>query len=259
MHVNRMIRNIVIGLAALCLCIPAALAKPVSKNDRERAELHGLVQSVVTEQEVTVTEGDKTQVHKIGISEQDYDANGNLTDDKTNMGDMIRDRKPEHSDAKTTTFHSDMGDSTEHYKFDSAGNLIEKAITYGSDPNGAIDETHRYTYDRHGRMIEQDVFGNDGKVQSSIVYKRDAKGNIASQEMRKPDAKPPYPTLNYQYEFDKQGNWIKRTETVTDVAPEDAWQYSESQHGPLVRTITYYPPPPKPKKPHKKLKRLELP
>ncbi len=233
-------KTMIIALAAICLCIPAALAKPPHISDRERDELRGPVQSVVTEQEVTDTADNKTQVHKISVSEQDYEATGNLVGDKTNMGDLVKERKPERVDAQTTTFHSEMGDSTEHYKFDAAGNMVEKAVTYGSDPNGKIDETTRYKYDKHGRMIEQDMIGDDGNVQSSTAYKRDAKGNVLSQEEQQADAKPPYPTLTFTYEFDTHGNWTKRSETVTNVAPENAWQYSESEHGPLVRTITYY-------------------
>jgi hypothetical protein len=81
----------------------------------------------------------------------------------------------------------------------------------------------------------------------TLAYTRDAKGHVVGVEQRAKDAQPPYPTLIYTYEFDKQGNWVKRTQTVTNVPPEDLWKYSESQHGPLVRTISYYPAP-KPKK-----------
>ena len=240
----RRYRTIVIGLAALCLCAPLAVAKTVTKTDRERAELHGLVNAVVTEQEVTETEGDSTQTRQIKVNEQTYDKAGNLTEDKLYMSsDIVKVRAPQRVDANTVTFQSDMGNSIEHYTFDKAGNLIEKGVTYGDDPNAKADETTRYTYDKKGWMTQGDILADDGSVKSSIVYTRDAKGNTVGVETRAKDAQPPYPTLIYTYEFDKQGNWTKRTQTVTNVAPEDAWQYSESQHGPLVRTITYYAPP----------------
>ena len=242
-------RTIIIGLAALALCAPAALAKTAAhKSDRDRADLHGLVNTVVTEQEITDIDGDQTQTRRIKISEGTYDKAGNLTEDKTYMSsDIVKMRTVQRVDANTVTFQSDMGDSTEHYTFDAAGNMTEKSVTYGSDPNATADETTRYTYDKKGHMTQADVLAEDGGVKSSVVYTRDAKGNIVGVETRAKDAQPPYPTLIYTYEFDKQGNWIKRTQTVTNVAPEDAWQYSESQHGPLVRTLTYYPAP-KPKK-----------
>lgn len=241
-------RTIIIGLAVVSLCVPAALAKPVYKTDRERADLHGLVNTVVTEQEITETEGDKTQVRKIKIREATYDRAGNLLEDKIFMSsDMTKTRKPVRADAATVTFESEMGNSTEHYKFDDAGNMIEKTVTYGADPNAKADETMRYTYDKKRRVIQEDSIAEDGSVQSSAVFTRDARGNVVGVETRGKDAKPPYPTLIYAYEFDKQGNWVKRTQTVTNVAPEDAWQYSESQHGPLVRSYTYHKPP-KPKK-----------
>jgi hypothetical protein len=243
-------RTIVIGLAALALCAPVALAKTAPhKADRERAELRGLVNTVVTEQEVTETEGDQAQTRRIKINEASYDKAGNLVEDKTYMSsDMTKVRTPQRVNAETVTFQSDMGNATEHYKFDAAGNMIEKSVTYGPDPGAKADEITRYTYDKHGRVSEEDTVDDSGKVLASVIYTRDAKGYIVGQQNVAVDAKPPYPTLIFVYEFDKQGNWIKRTQTVTNIAPEDTWQYSESQHGPLVRTLTYYKAP-KPKKP----------
>jgi hypothetical protein len=255
-------RMIVIGLATLALCAPAALAKAPHaaaavkeaphKADRERAELRGLVNTVLTEQEITATEGDQAQTRRIKISEATYDKAGNLTEDKTYMSsDMVKTRTPQRADASAVTFQSDMGNATEHYKFDAAGNLIEKSTTYGDDANAKPDDIKHYTYDKHGRVSEEDTVDDAGKVLASAIYTRDAKGYVVGEQNVAADAKPPYPTMVYTYEFDKQGNWIKRTQTVTNVAPEDTWQYSESQHGPLVRTLTYYkaPKPPKPKKP----------
>ena len=244
-------RKIIIGLAALALCAPAALAKTAPhKTDRDRADFHGLVNTVVTEQEITDSPeaGAAAQVRRIKIGEASYDKAGNLIEDKLFMSsDMTKVRAPQRVDANTVTFQSDMGNATEHYKFDAAGNMTEKAVTYGADPNASADETTRYSYDKKGRVAQEDTIAADGSVQSSLVYTRDAKGNVVGVETHGKDAKPPYPTLIYTYEFDKQGNWIKRTQTVTNVAPEDAWQFSESQHGPLVRTLTYYKAP-KPKK-----------
>lgn len=235
--------TIVIGLAALCLCVAPAAAKAPQKTDRDRAELHGSVNTVVTEQEITDVDGDKTDVRRIKIGEASYDKAGNLIEDKLYMSsDMTKVRTPQRVDANTVTFVSDMGNATEHYKYDASGNVIEKSVTYGDDPNAKPDETIRYTLDKKGHIVQEDVMAEDGTVQSSLVYTRDAKGNVVGQEAHAKDAKPPFPTLIYTYEFDKQGNWTKRTQTVTNVAPEDAWQYSESQHGPLVRTVTYYPP-----------------
>jgi hypothetical protein len=236
--------TIIVGLAVLCLCAPLAAAKTVQKTDRDRAGFHGPVNMVVTEQEITDAEGDAAQMRRIKISDDTYDKAGNLTEDKLYMSsDIIKVRTPQRVDANTVTFRSEMGNSTERYTFDKAGNLIEKSVTYGDDPNAKADETIRYAYDKKGWVTQEDSLAEDGSVMSSVVYTRDAKGNVVGVEMRAKDAQAPYPTLIYTYEFDKQGNWTKRTQTVTNVAPENAWQYSESQHGPLVRTVTYYPPP----------------
>ncbi|MGH8262626.1 MAG: hypothetical protein ACRET4_04035, partial [Steroidobacteraceae bacterium] len=160
-------RTIVIGLAALCLCAPLAVAKTPQKTDRDRAELHGLVNTVATEQEITDVEGDKTDVRRIKISEQNYDKAGNLVEDKLYMSsDMTKVRTPQRVDANTVTFQSDMGNATEHYKFDAAGNVIEKSVTYGDDPAAKPDETIRYTLDKKGRVIQEDVIAEDGTVQS---------------------------------------------------------------------------------------------
>ncbi|MGQ0742552.1 MAG: hypothetical protein ACT4OG_09740 [Alphaproteobacteria bacterium] len=239
-------RTIVIGLLALSLCAPAALAK--TKTDRERAELRGLVNTVLTEQEITDVDGDKTTTRRIKVREITYDKEGNLTEEKIYYSsDVTRVRKPERISAEAITFVSEMGNATERYKFDKSDNVSEKTITYGADPNAAADETIRYTHDKKDRVTQEEIIGKDGSVENTLAYTRDAKGHVVGVEQRGKDAQAPYPTLVYTYEFDKQGNWVKRTQTVTNVPPEDIWKYSESQHGPLVRTFTYYPAPPKKK------------
>lgn len=224
------------GLLIACCCAGFAFAQ-AHKSDRERDGLFGPVKSVLTEKEEEASGPKGKEIDKIFQSSATYDRNGNLLEDQANMTDFVRKRKVEHVDENTEKFHSAMGDSTEHYKFDTAGNLIETKTVYGDEKDNN-SQTDRYKYDSQGYMSEDDTVEPDGKVQSYIHYTYDAKGNLVKQENCLNGAKPPCATEEFSYKFDAHGNWIRRAEKVSHVPSEDAYMYEDN--GALDRTITYY-------------------
>ena len=252
MYDKKLIRTVIIALAAICLCAPGAFAKPLHKSDRDRDELRGAVKSVATAQEVTDTDNDKTTVHEISIGEEDYDLDGNLTLDKTYMTDFVRERTPERIDARTTAFHSEMGDSIEHYKFDAAGNMVEKAVSYGTDPKAPADETRRYKFDKHGRMIEQQLIDRDGKIaeQHHLYARRQGKHHPPGRPVER--RKAALSDFDLQLRTRQPGQLDQAQPNGQQRSRRGLWQYSESQHGPLVRTIGYFDVKPAPVKLHRR-------
>ncbi len=229
-------KKILGGLLIACCCAGFAFAQ-AHKSDRERDGLFGPVKSVLTEKEEEASGPKGKEIDKIFQSSATYDRNGNLLEDQANMTDFVRKRKAERIDTSTVKFHSAMGNSTEHYKFDAAGNITEMTVTYGEGKD-AHSNTSRYKYDAQGRMSEDDTVDDDGKVRSYILYTHDTKGNLVKQENCLNGAKPPCATGEYTYKFDAHGNWIWRAEKDSHIPPEDAYMYEDN--GPLVRTFTYY-------------------
>lgn len=215
-------------LAVLMLALPAAAA-PV-QSDAKREELKGPVQSAFTE---FMRKGEDI---KETVSNETFDRAGNLIERKTNRVDFIKTDKPERKAANMTIFHSTMGSTVEVYKFDANGNIIEKAEYFGESVKPAPDDTTRYKRDANGRVIEEDFIVPNSKGVNVRWFKRDAAGNVTSEERAIGDIKPPYPHSDYTYVFDAHGNWIKRTE-VRSHYPADAYFYGTE--GTLFRTITY--------------------
>ncbi|MEZ5424745.1 MAG: hypothetical protein R2747_00645 [Pyrinomonadaceae bacterium] len=119
------------------------------------------------------------------------------------------------------------------YKYDAAGNLIEKS-TYG---NGGEIWT-RVAYRRKGKTVEIIVYDRSGQVNNRSLLKIDDRGNeIESSHFDSP-VEGWMTTYTYAYEeFDKAGNWIKRTMTKSRTfqgITKEEWVMRE------FRTIVYY-------------------
>ena len=119
------------------------------------------------------------------------------------------------------------------YKYDSAKNLIEKII-YGNE--GAI--WTKTVYVSKDNIIEQILYDRNGKLNSRNIAKIDEKGN----EIENTDFDSPVAGENaiyvYKYaEFDKEGNWTKRTMTKSRSfrgTTREEWTMVE------YRAISYY-------------------
>ncbi|MGH9971588.1 MAG: hypothetical protein ACREBG_27845 [Pyrinomonadaceae bacterium] len=132
------------------------------------------------------------------------------------------------------------------FKIDEGGNLLEASFfgPHGAKavaPIGPCFQVHRvaYSYDGHGRVIEEIAFELDGAVKRKSAYRYDDKGNLA-EELRVDS----YSTLKFVhgYEYDARGNWTKQTIRVhTSRVPLFGGTPDESQRTIVkIRKITYY-------------------
>jgi YD repeat-containing protein len=145
-----------------------------------------------------------------------YDADGKIIQRNKVNGDII---------SNVTT-----------YKYDESGKLVEKSgyennpgspwkITYAYDAQGNIKETTedygdkktwRVTYknDEKGNPVEETTYLN-GKFVITYKYVLDEHGNRTKFEWCKANGKV-YAAWTFQYEYDRNGNWIKAIEINTD-------------------------------------------
>ena len=88
------------------------------------------------------------------------------------------------------------------------GKLIEK-ILYGN--NGKV--ITRTTYEYKDNQIEQTIYTADGKLNQKYVYLTDKHGQVLERSDFDVLPNRPYgdKKYSYVYEFDKYGNWIKKT------------------------------------------------
>jgi hypothetical protein len=146
------------------------------------------------------------------------------------------------------------------YESSPAGIAVPAAKERPRDPR--YDLKYEYKYDDKGRLSEQLLYGNDGRLNSRRVYKRegarleelnyydeegrpgmrslamlDASGNESEQIYFDSPLKGWQSKYTHTYEFDARGNWVKRTTTKTSivngVSKEDSTYIT-------YRTITYY-------------------
>lgn len=119
------------------------------------------------------------------------------------------------------------------YKYDAKGNLIEM-LMYHNDDSLYL----RYVYEYSGNTIKGKVYSEDGSLNSQDISILDAKGNITESTYYDAPLKGWDEKLTYKYEeFDAQGNWIKRIETLTRVfGGRSKVEWSAVEY----RTITYY-------------------
>jgi hypothetical protein len=100
--------------------------------------------------------------------------------------------------------------------------------------NGEILE--RSVYKSEGTQKEEMVYSEDGSLVRRALYILDDKGNEIENTGFMPDGSV-YAKRSYTYEFDSNGNWIKRTSSGNVVSAERLRREPPSV---LLRTITYY-------------------
>ncbi|WP_157730166.1 hypothetical protein [Tenacibaculum jejuense] len=139
-----------------------------------------------------------------------YDDNGNkIKDEIYNSGNQVileRDFKYDQKGNKI--------ESIEKYKYNPEGVVKKKTFEYNDnnensktttyDPFGKkIKNFYTFVYDKDGNKIEENIHNSNGKLTSKWIYK---------------------------YEFDNQGNWIKKTEFDQGLFPKNI----------IERTYKYY-------------------
>jgi hypothetical protein len=227
-----MTRNLLIVALALALCAAA----PPMKTDRERDGLKGPVKTISMRWQAN-HQNDYGEMEERELGSRTYDEKGNLIEDKDITPDFIADKKVEHVNANTAIFRSVMGNSVEHYVFDSHGNMIECKRWYSEKPDGPPSIIERMKYDSAGTLVESQALDGEGKLFSTTLYTNDPAGNVVIEEDRPSGKEPPFPRMHYTYKFDAHGNWIAKFVRRENV-PEDSYDYR--YRGNLFRMIIYF-------------------
>lgn len=92
------------------------------------------------------------------------------------------------------------------YEPEIRGNQIEASLY---DEEGQFYRRFTYAYDAKGTLIEENTYDYDGSLYHRSLYTNDDKGNPVKVKAYKGDGTSDY-SWNYQYEYDKKGNWIKK-------------------------------------------------
>ena len=118
------------------------------------------------------------------------------------------------------------------YKYDKNGNRIEKS-EYNSDEE--LKRKYIYKYDEKGNRIEKSKYKSDGNLRYKYIYKYDEEGNSIETSKYKSNESLDFKFTNkfdengnkiesnkfnsegslksewnYEYQYDEQGNWIKK-------------------------------------------------
>ncbi|MFL5765718.1 MAG: hypothetical protein ACJ77K_17360 [Bacteroidia bacterium] len=83
----------------------------------------------------------------------------------------------------------------------------------GYGENGAFWNRQKNTYDLKGRCIKEEYYTTDTtKIEHSMTYTYNDQGSVIKKEYYSPPLKIPSKIFTYEYVYDKQGNWIRRTD-----------------------------------------------
>jgi TonB family protein len=223
------------------------------RSDREREGLVGQVRTIFEEGAYISGNPDKpTESSRYRVQSQTYDRPGNIVEqilygglggtevvertlygydpeghrlERSYMGGGI----PDPSIKRPVLSNADKGEdgsliAKRVIKYDGQGNSIEEAVYRGG---GAFLYKDIYRYDARGRLIEwrsEHASGSSEKV----TYSYTGEGNFPATEVRSDGQK-----VNYRYELDSEGNWIKR---VGLFERSKSKSIGETEY----RTIAYY-------------------
>lgn len=118
------------------------------------------------------------------------------------------------------------------FKYDEKGNLTEK-VFYGN--NGKL--WLRYVYSYKGQQREELVYDEKGSLNQKYLYTLDDKGNEIEETIFDVKDNSVERKYTYTYEFDSEGNWIKR---VTKKLFTKEGKSSFEPYSVTYRTIAYY-------------------
>ena len=135
--------------------------------------------------------------------------------------------------ALPSTSEEDKGEPRMIFKYDpSSGQQIESASIR---PSGKIIYRTTYSYDGQRRMIEMTDYGRGGQVSSRRVFGYSGDERVPSSSVYDDGKGNLYERATYSdYEFNSQGDWIRRTETSED-------RFNRRSVSSAVREIEYYP------------------
>lgn len=119
------------------------------------------------------------------------------------------------------------------YQYDDRGNRISESVF---DDKESLTGGWIYEYDDRDRPIQQTMLSSRGGVENRRLYRYDERDSVI--EMESFGKRDPLLYEAYQYEYDAQGNWIKKiTYYVHRVWGQPVYSLMQAEY----RTITYYP------------------
>jgi hypothetical protein len=99
------------------------------------------------------------------------------------------------------------------YKYDGKGNQVESS-TYSS--LASLEERYTHKYDDKGNRIETNAYDSNGNLESKGTWTYDKYNNpIQNNWFNKKGVLSS--AYRYEYEYDQQGNWIKKIEFEKNV------------------------------------------
>jgi hypothetical protein len=239
--------------------LPQEPAAKKLKSDAEDEGLKGRIKIVFTEEQDL--SGTWTVQKRKPSSTEYYNEQGNLTKTESYdyMGNLFEITVYGYIDGERASAYKEI-----RHEYDPPPMMIASAPGDAKakpkyDPR--YHYKYRYKYDDKGRYTEETLFGNDGKLWTKYVYNfkgnqketlaydengqlnqkhiatLDAQGNEVEESYFDVSKNSVDEKYSYNYEFDQQGNWIKRT--TSKWATKDGKQQFVPDWV-TYRTITYY-------------------
>lgn len=118
-----------------------------------------------------------------------------------------------------------MGSKTS-WLYDAKGNKTEMTV----ETPGYADSFKKYSYDAKGNLTEESWLDGQKKLTFRFVRSYDDKANMIEEVKYKGDSNTQHDKATWKYEYDKQGNWTKKTQYTNDGVDFNIEE----------RTITYY-------------------
>jgi hypothetical protein len=168
------------------------------------------------------------------IEKTEYNSDGSIRNSETNVYDT-NGNVLEHTEGKNTNTGFKYT-----YKRDSKGKVIAEYSSYGNSKVQHLCST--YKNDSNGNRIEENDFDLDNKLCNRVTFKYDDKGNKIEENRFNPDGTPDFKITTsyddkgniieesktnsggyvyykyiYKYEYDSNGNWVKRTDYVSEL------------------------------------------
>ena len=194
---------------------PGKTKSPVSKNvfkydkDGNRLELTSYDPrgQMISNLKSTYVDGKITK-------EETILANG-LVDVSSEIKTDAKGNRVEQRDLKTNAV-SPLFNFTQLYKYDEKGQMIERTSLRG---NGTLMYRYLFKYDDKGNRTEWIQIGANGLMVGRVTYKFDEKNNLV-EEISHDSNNVPKATYTYTYEFDRKGNWTRRTKLENNTPVE---------------------------------------
>ena len=151
-----------------------------------------------------------------------YDSNNNLIEKRlTNQYGLF--------DGKTLYKYNQKGYNIEQTIYESDSSLDEKVVLkynakgfligkyeylFGNGWKGQLAKT-TYKNDEVGRMIEENSYLPDKKINMAYKYGYDSCGNMIMEQIYQPNCGcgNNFDVINFRYDFDKNHNWVMKYET----------------------------------------------